>query len=268
MYLRADHAELDVDVLHSFIKKYPLGILTTAIRHEGQPTIQSTHVPWVLDLPTPSQGAKARSSATQESGLLRGHLARNNPQAKALIAAAKVAEELDPQNPELEEILVLFHHPAANAGYVTPQWYSDTKPKTGKVVPTWNYCEVYAYGTIRVHHSATDPASASFLEQQITDLTRQQEAAFAQSQGSDASIGQWKVSDAPESYIRILQKAIIGIEVKVTKLSGRFKMSQESSPTDREGVARGFESLSLSQDGAEIAEIVRERSRLKIERKQ
>lgn len=261
MYLRADHAELDPGTLRSFVQEYPLGILTTAIRHEGQPTIQSTHIPWVLDLPELGSNTEVGTGL----GVLRGHLARNNPQAKALIAASKAAE-LNADGAGMDEILVLFHHPAANAGYVTPQWYTESKPKTGKVVPTWNYCEVFAYGTIRVHHSSTDPAAVAFLRKQITDLTRQQEATFVQSREVDAGADSWKVSDAPKSYIDILRKAIIGVEVNITRLAGRFKMSQESSEADREGVAQGFDSLIARQEGAQIAALVRERGQLKSQR--
>lgn len=267
MYLRADHAELEPELLHSFIQKYPLGILTTAIKYEGQPTIQSTHVPWVLDLPTSSARTLDARPSAPELGVLRGHIARNNPQAKALIAAAKAAE-LNPNGAGLDEILVLFHHPAASAGYVTPQWYTDTKPKSGKVVPTWNYCEVFAYGTILVHHSTTDPTATAFLKQQISDLTHQQESTFVQNCKTDATASQWKVSDAPKSYIKVLQKAIIGVEIKITRLAGRFKMSQESSEADREGVAQGFESLTSTQDGSHIAALVRERGQLKAQQEQ
>ncbi len=141
MYLRAVHAELDIPVLHSFIESNPLGILisTHPPSDSPAPDVEITHIPWVLDAP----------SSSDELGKLRGHMARANPHTKALLLAADTRSGGVP-------VTILFNGPVDH--YITPKFYTETKPSTGKVVPTWNYSAVQATGILRLHDS-----SSSFL---------------------------------------------------------------------------------------------------------
>ena len=152
-----------------------------------------------------------------EYGLLRAHLARANPQWRDLSAGA--------------EALVVFQGPQA---YITPSWYA-TKRETGKVVPTWNYLMVQARGTPRVFEDAV------WLRAQIEQLTQEREAARP---------APWAVGDAPEDFLAQQMRAIVGVEIVVSALSGKWKASQNRNAADRAGVIEG-----LGTDA--MAEIVR-----------
>lgn len=230
MYLRPVHAENDIAALQSFIKSNALGILTTALVSPNFPFLQSTHIPWVYDV----------EESDGELGVLRGHLARNNPHAKALIEAISGSCSANLQ----EEVMVLFSAP--HHSYVTPQYYVETKPTTGKVVPTWNYAAAQVYGTATIYNKDQE-----FILQQVNDLTNQEE----NRNGKEKS---WKVKDAPEKYVDLLSKAIIGIEINITGLEGKYKMSQELAKVDRQGVIDGFEAMQTDL-GRAMAQTVRER---------
>ncbi len=143
-------------------------------------------------------------------GSLRGHVARANP----------VWRDLTPDTGG-SEVLAIFHGPDA---YITPSWYA-SKAETGKVVPTWNYAVAHAHGALRV---VDDPV---WIRAQMTALTAQGEAAFAEP---------WRVDDAPADYIEKLIGAVVGIEIVITRLSGKWKVSQNQSAANREGVVRGL----------------------------
>lgn len=149
MFFPAAHVETRIPVLRQLIRDYPLGVLTTAIPSDEHPLILSSHVPWVLDV--------ADEASETQLGRLRGHLARQNPQAKVLASAAACAGSTTLEH----EVLVLFtavpHH------YVTPRFYAETKPATAKVVPTWNYAAVQAYGRAIVYLDAQADDTARFL---------------------------------------------------------------------------------------------------------
>ena len=141
-------------------------------------------------------------------GRLVGHLARANPQWQAVVG------EVD--------ALAIFLGPDA---YVTPSWYA-SKGETGRVVPTWNYRAIHAHGRLRFFH---DPAR---LLEVVTRLTDRHEGTRAEP---------WRVSDAPAGYVEALLAAIVGVELTVTRLEGKWKASQNRSPVDRQGVAEGLE---------------------------
>lgn len=248
MYLRAIHAESHIPTLRKLIHDYPLGVLTTAIPSQTQPFIQSSHIPWILDV-------QDESNET-ELGKLRGHMARQNPQSQTIIenltaSGSKVLEQ---------EVLVLFtttpHH------YVTPKFYTETKPATGKVVPTWNYAAVQAYGKASFYFDSKSEVSSAFLQQQIEELSQHSETSVMDYTGRGDRPGPWKVGDAPDRYIEIMKKNIIGVEIEITRLQGKFKMSQEMGEGDRIGVVKGFERLE-SDVGKEISRLVDERGRMK-----
>jgi transcriptional regulator len=250
MYLRAAHAETSIATLRRFIQENPLGILTTTIPSPTHHLLQSSHIPWVLDVQDPS--------SEDELPILRGHIARANPQAKAIIEHA--AENPDPfprpsstSHRLAQEVMVLFNGPSHH--YVTPKFYTKTKPESGKVVPTWNYAAAQCYGVATVYFDSQAEATAEFLGKQIRDLS---DLAETQIMGYERP---WKVDDAPSRYIEILRKNIIGIEIEVTSLGGKFKMSQEMGAEDQRGVVEGMEALKTA-DGDYVARHVMERGKL------
>lgn len=145
------------------------------------------------------------------NGRLRAHLAKANPQWRLLA-----------DNP-LAPVLVVFQ--GADA-YVTPSWY-ETKRETGKVVPTWNYAIVQVRGIVTVIEDQ------DWLAGQISDLTMSQE-------GSRSA--PWAVTDAPAPFIQSQIKGIVGLEIEITEISGKWKVSQNRPAADRIGVAEGLES--------------------------
>ncbi|KAF2178717.1 putative transcriptional regulator [Zopfia rhizophila CBS 207.26] len=265
MYLRAAHAELRIPALLEFIRENPLGILTTAIHSPNFPLLQCSHIPWVLDtLDASNLEDPGESNESQQIyGRLRGHMARANPHSKALIeyynSHQKAQNDIAADPVQLkEEVMVLFNHPLHH--YITPKFYTTTKPTTGKVVPTWNYAAVQVYGNLTLYCSPS-PETHAFLSKQIHDLSHQSET---QTMGYERP---WQVSDAPDRYVELLKKSIIGVEVEVRRIEGKFKMSQELGEKDREGVVAGFNNLGTDA-GKEMADLVRERAEIKAAQKE
>lgn len=189
MYQPAMFKQDDVERLHRCIRDSGLATLAT----QTPDGLIASHVPMLLDpLPAPY-------------GTLIGHLARPNPQARGAIGDA----------------LAIFQGPDA---YITPAWYA-TKRATGKVVPTWNYVAVHAYGPVEFFDDA-----ARLLDV-VTRLTERQE-----SRRSAA----WAVSDAPADFIRDMLNGIVGFAIPVSRLEGKWKMSQNRSAEDRAGVVAGL----------------------------
>jgi transcriptional regulator len=139
------------------------------------------------------------------------------------------------------ETLAIFQGPDA---YVTPSWYP-TKKETGMVVPTWNYAVVHAYGPLRVIDDA------EWLRSLVGRLSDQHEAAFRD---------RWSVSDAPPEYIEKLLGSIVGIEMVLTKLIGKWKVSQNRPTTDREGVVNGLREMD-TPDASLMATLVERASK-------
>ncbi|KAL4879385.1 hypothetical protein BJY04DRAFT_208718 [Aspergillus karnatakaensis] len=239
MYLRAVHAEAQIAVLHQLIRDNPLGILTTAIKSPLYPFIQSSHIPFILDVPETADG-------TLSNGVLRAHMAKQNPQAKALMEALAAQQEQGNASLELsEEVLILFNGPHHH--YVTPKFYTETKPESGKVVPTWNYSAAQAYGKIKVYCDSKSEETSAYLQKQIEELSNQSETSIM------GYSSPWKVSDAPVNYVDLLKKNIIGIEISIDRLQGKFKMSQEMGHGDRQGVIEGFERLAFYTSHHQLA---------------
>jgi transcriptional regulator len=147
---------------------------------------------------------------------LYGHVARSNP-------LLKIANESPPN------ITAVFHGPSA---YVTPSWYP-SKKETGKVVPTWNYAVVHAEGSLKLLDSP------QWLHAHVSHMTNIHEPTY----GSN-----WKVDDAPEDYVQMMLKAIVGIEIEVNTLIGKFKLSQNRPAEDYAAV---FAQLQKSSDEAQ-----------------
>jgi transcriptional regulator len=168
-------------------------------------------IPFLLDAPS------LLNAEGPPNGRLRAHLARANPQWRLLADS--------PASP----VLVVFQGTDA---YVTPSWY-ETKRETGKVVPTWNYAIVQVRGTVRVIEDQ------DWLAQQISDLTVSQEGARE---------APWAVTDAPATFIQSQIKGIVGLEIEITDMQGKWKVSQNRPIADRSGVADGLESEANSTD--------------------
>lgn len=250
MYLRAVHAESHIPTLRRFIQQNPLGLLITALPSSNFPTIQCTHVPWLLDV-------KDAENET-ELGVLRGHLAKPNPHSKAMTEAVMASSS---SNGRLQsEVSVVFNGPVDH--YITPKFYTETKPSTGKVVPTWNYSAVQAYGTATVFFDTKNPETGDFLQRQISDLTSHAETTIMGYTGAEGQKKPWQVDDAPERYIELLKKNILGIEIQITRLEGKWKMSQELGKADREGVIQGFGLLN-TETSRKVATTVEERGLMK-----
>lgn len=149
--------------------------------------------------------------AEGERGVLYGHLAKANPQWNS---------------PPIGEALAIFMGPEA---YVTPSWYA-TKQETGKVVPTWNYIAVHAYGPVEFFH---DPER---LLEVVTRLTNIQEKPRTKP---------WTVDEAPADFVAAQLRGIVGLRIPVTRFEGKRKMSQNRPEGDRTRVAAG---LSASED--------------------
>lgn len=155
-------------------------------------------------------------------GTLRGHVARANPVWR--------------ESSQETEVLVIFQGPEA---YITPSWYP-TKAEHGKAVPTWNYAVAHAYGILRVVEDST------WVRTQLEALTAHNEAAFA---------APWQVSDAPHEYIDKLLGAVVGIEIVITRLVGKWKTSQNQAESNREGVAHGLRGLG-GEEAIAMADLV------------
>lgn len=251
MHFRPDHAELDAAALRRFIRAHPLGLLTTAIASPSAafPLLQSTHLPFVLDDPPepPARGARL--------GRLRGHLARQNPQARAMTEAlAAAAAAAGPDGVLEHDVLVVFTSPAQH--YITPSFYPEAMAAGGRTAPTWNYAAAQVYGRARVFHDADAPAADAFLARQLADLARMGEAGVMGYGAADA----WRPDDAPPAYLARSKRLILGIEIDVVRLEGRVKMSQELRPADRAAVVAGLRGLG-TETAARVAALVEERAR-------
>lgn len=148
--------------------------------------------------------------AGAEHGALRGHIARANPLWKQLADGA--------------EVLAVFHGPEH---YISPRWYP-SKREHGQVVPTWNYAVVHARGALTWHHDEV------WLRQLLEALTNRHESRFAEP---------WQVSDAPPEYLRKMLGAIVGFDIQLRELTGKWKASQNRSAADVQGVIAGLAAL-------------------------
>ncbi|NVZ63164.1 FMN-binding negative transcriptional regulator [Pseudomonas gingeri] len=207
MYTPSAFSEQDLLTLQRHIQDTRLATLVT----HGKLGLQASHVPLLLD---PGQGP---------NGTLYGHLARANPQWRELAEGG--------------EILVIF---AGADAYVSPSFYP-AKAEHGKVVPTWNYVAVHAYGEAEVFDDAER------LRNLVGALTDRHEA------GRDQP---WKVDDAPAPYIDSMLKAIVGFALPIQRLEGKRKLSQNRSAADVAGVQQGLAASADSQDQA-LAHLMR-----------
>ncbi|KAJ5949677.1 FMN-binding split barrel-related protein [Penicillium verhagenii] len=274
MHLRPDHAVRDLRTLHAFIRAHPLGVLTTSLPSENHPTLQCSHIPWVLDSDppiNPKADLTANANTTKLDnhppflGIMRGHIARANPQSKAMIEAvtearAKHTSSSSPDKEQAqgsallpEDVMIVFTSPVDH--YITPNFYTQGKVG-GKVAPTWNYAAVQVYGRARIYHDSNEggACTGNFLRRQLTDLASLGEEGvmgFRDGRSGTTSPGEadggehspWKIAEAPKEYIATLLKNIVGMRIEITRIEGRFKVSQERPGADRSGVVEGLEGM-------------------------
>jgi transcriptional regulator len=191
MYTPKAFEVTDLPKLHAAMKQSELATLVTNTTHG----LVATHLPLMLD------------ETRGEYGTLTGHVSRANVQ----------WWETDPE----AEGLIIF---LGLDTYVSPNWYP-AKQETGRVVPTWNYAAIHAYGRIAFFEDAER------LRTVVTELTKKHESAFP---------APWKVTDAPATYIDSQLKAIVGFECQITRLEGKQKFNQNRSAEDRLGVIEGL----------------------------
>ena len=200
MYVPPHFAEDRTPVLHEAIRAAGLATLVT----HGSGGIEASHVPMLLEAePAPL-------------GTLIGHVSRANPQWR---------------HGGDGESLAIFLGPDA---YVSPSWYP-TKQATGKVVPTWNYVAIHAYGRVEFFDDVER------LRDLVRRLTERHEGGRA---------APWAMSDAPEDYLRSQLKGIVGFALPIARLEGKWKMSQNRPAEDRAGTIAG-----LAGDGPAAAEV-------------
>jgi transcriptional regulator len=190
MYLPKHFAEDDVAEMHALMRANPLATLVS----HGPDGLDANHIPLLL-------------ADGEPNGKLQGHVARANPLWKPGSVTG--------------EVLIVFH---GDESYISPSGYA-TKAEHGKVVPTWNYVAVHAYGELRV---IDDP---KWILAQVSALTATNEATLPQP---------WAVTDAPADYIGKMLGAIVGIEITVTRLLGKWKVSQNQPPANQASLIRAL----------------------------
>ena len=186
MYLPDHFAAPSTRDIHEAMVAANIGELVTF----DSTSLTGSTLPWVLD------GNRG------EFGTLRGHVARANPQWQTAVANV--------------DALVIFHGPDA---YVSPSMYP-SKPRHGRVVPTWNYVTVHASGPLVIHDDA------AWVEQLVRDLTTIHESMRSEP---------WSVDDAPRNYLDAMIGQIVGVEIPITKLDGKWKLSQNRAEEDHAG---------------------------------
>jgi len=194
MYIPKAFEETRIPVLHGLIRSQPFASLITL----AQSGLFASHLPLVLD------------ETAAPLGLLKGHLSRANPQWRDFSSSIHA--------------LAIFAGPQH---YITPSWYPE-KQETGKVVPTWNYAVVHAYGHLKIVEDT------AWLLDHLRTLTDIHES---------PSASPWSIDDAPTDFVHTLSRGIVGLEFVIDRLEGKWKVSQNRSERDRRGVSAGLEQL-------------------------
>lgn len=207
MYIPKHFEEPRLDAMQGLIRAHPLATLVTL----SPGGLDANHIPLHL------------SEKASPFGVLRGHVARANPLWREFAKDG--------------EVLAVFQGPDA---YISPSWYA-TKQETGKVVPTWNYVAVHAYGTLRVVDDA------AWIRARLEELTAHNEADLPTP---------WAVADAPHEFTEKLIESIVGIEISITRLLGKWKVSQNQPPHNQASVIQGL-TASQQDSAAAMARLVK-----------
>jgi transcriptional regulator len=206
MYLPEHFIENDATVLHDLIAEFPLGMLVTL----GSNGLNANHLPFLLD------------ADRGQHGTLLTHVARGN----------QVWSDFSPEH----EALITFQGPSA---YISPNWYA-TKADTHRVVPTYNYAVVHAYGHLVIHDDE------KWLLGFLGRLTKRMEAPQSRP---------WKMRDAPRDYLREMLGGIVGIEIPINRIVGKWKVSQNRPAIDRESAANGLHATG-EPDAVAMADLI------------
>ena len=204
VYLPPAFTEKRPEVLLEHIERYDFGLLVT----HGAEGLVASHIPFLIE----RDGERLH---------LHGHLACPNPQVGDLARGG--------------EVLAIFHGPHA---YISPNWYA-----TSPSVPTWNYVDVHAYGTVQLIEDA------EWLRRFLVRLSERHET------GNPVA---WRMQDLPESYVETMLKGIIGLDILVTRLEGKHKLSQNRPAADRRGVIAALEAQTDPESHA-VARLMRDR---------
>ena len=207
MYTPSYFRVADTADVHAMMRAQPFAILVT----HGSEGITATHLPTVLKV-----------DADCPLGRIECHQARPNPQWKTLTS------DID--------ALMIFQGPEA---YIRPGWYP-SKAEHGKVVPTWNYAAVHAYGHLETVEDK------DWLLVHVSELSDQQEAPY---------VAPWSTADAPANFLDALVRGIVGLKLTIRRLEGKSKMSQNRPAADRAGVVEGLAQRASGEDTA-IASLV------------
>jgi transcriptional regulator len=211
MYLPSQFTETRPERLREVLSSAGLVTLVT-MTDEG---MEASHIPLFYH-PEPAADGSA------PHGTLYGHLAKGNPQWR------RFRNDVD--------ALAIFQ---GSDAYITPSWY-ETKRESGKVVPTWNYVAVHAYGRLRAFDDREQ------LLQLVTRLTQKQEKPRPQP---------WAVTDAPADYIDAMLKGIVGLALPISRLEGKWKMSQNRNAADQAGVIAGLRAEGKEEIAAIVADV-------------
>jgi len=206
VYLPPAFTEARPEVLIAHIERHDFALLVS----HGPQGLVASHIPFLVE------------HRGEELHLL-GHLARPNPQLADLSGGG--------------EVLAIFSGPHA---YISPRWYA-----SGPAVPTWNYADVHAYGTVRLVDEA------EWLRGFLERLSWRHEA------GSEAP---WRIEDQPPTYIAGMLRGIVGLDIAVTRLEGKFKLSQNRPAPDRPLIIAALEEHAEA-DAVAVAALMHERER-------
>jgi len=209
MYTPANFRVEDTAEMHAMMRAQPFAILVT----DGSDGLTATHLPTVLKI-----------DGDGPLGRIECHVARPNPQWRSYAAD--------------RDALMIFQGPEA---YIRPGWYP-SKAEHGKVVPTWNYAAVHAYGRLE---AVTDK---DWLLAHVTELSAQQEAPYA---------APWSTADAPANFLDMLARGIVGLRLTIGRLEGKVKMSQNRPAADRDGVVEGLGQRAHGEDAAIAAMVAK-----------
>ena len=204
VYLPPAFTEKRPDVLINHIQRYDFGLLVT----DGAAGLVASHIPFLIE-------------RAGDQLHLHGHLARPNPQVADLAKGG--------------EVLAIFHGPHA---YISPNWYA-----TGPSVPTWNYADVHAYGTVQLVDNE------EWLRGFLVRLSERHEARNPIA---------WRMQDLPDTYVETMLKGIIGLDIAVSRLEGKYKLSQNRPASDRPRVIAALEDRG-DADSQAVARLMRER---------
>jgi len=204
VYLPPHFTEARPSVLVEHIERYDFGLLVS----HGAAGLVASHIPFLIE-------------RDRDKLHLHGHLARPNPQVGDLAQGG--------------EVLAIFSGPHA---YISPNWYA-----TGPSVPTWNYVDVHAYGTVSLIEDV------EWLRGLVRRLSERHEA---------HNPVPWRMQDLPEAYLEGMLKGIVGLDIAVTRLEGKYKLSQNRPAVDRPLVIAALKRRN-DADSLAVARLMRER---------